>query len=886
MVRRPAALPNGRTWPLLGRSDALEEVLADLATGGGVLLVGEAGVGKSRLAMEAIGAAAEDGAATAHFTATASAATIPLGALTGALPPGAHGAGAALLRAVGSTLTARAQGRPLVLLVDDMHLLDAVSATVIDQLVRSRRARLVGTARSRARLPDAVLSLWKDEQISRRDLGPLRDSDIEHLAEHLLGSPLTITAQLRLVRLCQGNPLFLRELVADAVAQGSLRRDGVSWQWHGPPVALPRLADLVRIRLERVDRHERDLLEMLALSEPLPLAAATRLADRACVEQLEESLLLVTEGQPALVRLSHPLYAEVLRRDLPGSRRSDHYRRLVEATSDVRCADVRDDGGSSSEGMANLQRAIWMVEGGLPGDPLTFTEAAGCALDRFDVDLAERLARAAGPGLPNAALTLGSALLAQGRRSDAEHVLHPLLASPSPEMRARTAAILASSVAHGPGGLAQAMQVLDPVAASLNDSVWAMRLLAERAEILVDLGALEAAGRAALTLSGDSESDPEMWLRALWALQGTLSLTGCQDDAVAIGARLDLPDAIVGHPPGLVRRMMTSHGMALLNAGRLSDAVQLADAGLREAIDTEDSRTHALWAVQRGWCLLRQGRPRTAHASLTEAVSLLTVRDPHGVLSLARALRLQSGVIVGVAAETAEAQPLPGADHVMDPIRDGALTWGLVAQGQISQARAALGRAAADAALRGAVSLQADLLHDVLRIGGDVVVARQLSTVCAPQQGQWARAYEAHAQARVRGSGTAYLAAAAAFEEMGAQLDAAEMATAASKAFAQAGLRSSARSAGSRSAVLRQSCEGARTPLLEQSETTARLTAREQEIAGLAQRGRTNAQIAAALTVSVRTVEGHLCRAYAKLGIADRHELTAVLTAAPRARAD
>ncbi|WP_306420815.1 response regulator transcription factor [Arthrobacter sp. JCM 19049] len=51
------------------------------------------------------------------------------------------------------------------------------------------------------------------------------------------------------------------------------------------------------------------------------------------------------------------------------------------------------------------------------------------------------------------------------------------------------------------------------------------------------------------------------------------------------------------------------------------------------------------------------------------------------------------------------------------------------------------------------------------------------------------------------------------------------------------------------------------------------LTAREAEIVDLARAGKNNAEIARALTVSQRTVEGHLYRVFAKLGISERAEL-------------
>jgi DNA-binding NarL/FixJ family response regulator len=56
--------------------------------------------------------------------------------------------------------------------------------------------------------------------------------------------------------------------------------------------------------------------------------------------------------------------------------------------------------------------------------------------------------------------------------------------------------------------------------------------------------------------------------------------------------------------------------------------------------------------------------------------------------------------------------------------------------------------------------------------------------------------------------------------------------------------------------------------------TRPELSRREAEIAQLAARGLSNREIAERLFVSVRTVEGHLHRLYAKLGVSDRSELS------------
>jgi DNA-binding CsgD family transcriptional regulator len=56
------------------------------------------------------------------------------------------------------------------------------------------------------------------------------------------------------------------------------------------------------------------------------------------------------------------------------------------------------------------------------------------------------------------------------------------------------------------------------------------------------------------------------------------------------------------------------------------------------------------------------------------------------------------------------------------------------------------------------------------------------------------------------------------------------------------------------------------------------LTPAEERVAALVAEGKTNREVAAALFLSERTVEGHLTRVFGKLGVRSRHELTHVLT--------
>lgn len=80
-----------------------------------------------------------------------------------------------------------------------------------------------------------------------------------------------------------------------------------------------------------------------------------------------------------------------------------------------------------------------------------------------------------------------------------------------------------------------------------------------------------------------------------------------------------------------------------------------------------------------------------------------------------------------------------------------------------------------------------------------------------------------------------------------------------------------------------QRCGGASTPALLRAAERFQLTDREREIVMLIRQGQPTRVIAERLTLSVRTVEGHVYRAMMKTGAANREELVAML---PRANAD
>ena len=134
----------------------------------------------------------------------------------------------------------------------------------------------------------------------------------------------------------------------------------------------------------------------------------------------------------------------------------------------------------------------------------------------------------------------------------------------------------------------------------------------------------------------------------------------------------------------------------------------------------------------------------------------------------------------------------------------------------------------------------------------------------------------AHARAWADEDGEPLLRAADAWTRLGDLVAAGDAAAQAADVHRRQGRHGSALSAAALAEKL-AGRSGARTPALAIAVRPLPLTAREREIVTLAARGLSNKDIAERLTVSVRTVEGHLYRAGLKLGVSERTALADVL---------
>jgi DNA-binding CsgD family transcriptional regulator len=868
-------------WPLVGRQAELEALAGALGDGriGGVVLAGAAGVGKTRLAREASARAVGAGWGVEWVAATRAAASIPFGAVSHLLPATGRLSDDRLdvLRRAAALFAERARERPLVLGVDDAHLLDDASAALVHQLALRRLVVVLATVRTGEPAPDSVTALWKDGLARRLDLPTLTAEATAELLGRVLDGPVDGVTRQELLRVTGGNPLYLHELVLGGLASGALRQvDGV-WRWKSGLAAATRLAALVEARLGSLDTTARTAVELAAWGEPLAVDVLERLVDRDAVQAAERNGVLLVErsGRRVLARLAHPLYGEVLRATLPTGRARAVAGRLAAAV-----------------GRGNLRRrddllrvGVWQLEAGAAVRPDLLLEAAGQAATCFDLELAERLARAAveAGGGQTAVRVLAETLEWQGRHAEAVAVLDGEPAAPaSSAERARWASVRAGNLYWGLERTAEAEQVLQQAALAEEGG-------SEAAAMLAWIMLFDARLREAVAVAGRVLQQPEAPAQALvWAATAAvpaLGSLGRLGEALAVADQgLAVARAHQQELPWGETQLGMARCLLLLGAGQLAEARTIAEAGYQAAVADRSPEQTGGWAGFRGLVAKAQGQLATAEASLREAVALLDEQDPY------RFVRWCLAELASVAALLGDQEAATGwldradarggqANQFFDSWMQLDRAWVAAGAGELTRAAELAGQAAELANARGQFTLEALALHDVARLGAPARVRERLDELAGVLEGRLAPLLAASAAALAARDGAVLDRVAAAFEDLGALLLAAEAGAAAARAHQAASRDARANASRERAAALAAACQGARTPGLDPDALSSVLTRREREVAMLAAAGIPSRQIAARLGLSVRTVDNYLGRAYAKLGLTSRTELAAFLRA-------
>lgn len=868
-------------WVLTGRDEELRLALAvlDDPARRGLVVRGPAGVGKTRLLAEVVAALPAD-RPVERVVATAP--TIPFAPFAHLLgPAGASEPGGSrleppdllwALRRIRTALVERAGGGRLVLVVDDAHRLDEPSAGLVAQLALAGEADVLVAVRTAEPCADAVVALWREEACALLELQPLSRDEVGHLTAAVLGRWMEEASLDRLTAASGGNPLLVRELLADAEAAGGLSVHRGLARWRGPSGST-RLDALVDADLGRLGPAARAFVDELSVGEPLPLAVARHLTSLEVLGELEQAgVVTVDQLGDDRVRLGHPLFGEVRRAALGPLQVRSIEGRLADAFASAAPGGVRAD---------DLRVVCWRLDAGEDVPPTVALDAAGQAWRRGDAELAERLVRAvlaSGP-VPAAQLLLAELAELGGRPDEAAEILDGLAARLDDDAsKARALTTQIRVLAHVLGRTADAAEAA-AAADTVADPVWRGFVEAQWATTLAMLGQLDEAGRLGATLF--DHPDPRVRLRALPAVHLGHYAAGRLDRALAaaqemIGPALAHRDDV----PAGVGIVFSALALDLLLLGRFDELDQLVDLAVDPVAALPSSRAYLL--VVRGSLALERGRIDEARRLLSESVALFEGADPQGYRGAALALLAEACAAAGdrIGAEAAAAEAV--ATMAARPARliDGdsrrACAWAHVADGDPAAARRELLEVAAAARAADRPALELRALHDAVRLGAGRGGLRRLRTVAGAVDGPRAAAVGAQATAVLDGDAAGLAAAGEAFAEIGANLVAAEIIGSASRQLARDGRREAARRAAQRTRALLARCPGA-VPLVTPAAPGPALTPRELQVARLAAGGASSRSIADELDLSVRTVDNQLSRAYAKLGIGGRAELAAAL---------
>ena len=378
--RRPQRWLASKAGPeLVGRRDELARLEDERRRAAAgelrfVLLLGEAGVGKSRLARELLW---RRGRATGLFArAHPLGASAAFGVWTEALAPAldalsdeelidacggllddlaslfvrvASVRGSVperdppvprLLQGLGRLIGSLSRNGPLIAVIDDVHFADASSWGALRYFARNLDdARLLVVATSRpAELAELeiggqiLFELDEDGLMSRMHLAPLERSGLGELAEAVIGGPAPAALVDWVGERSQGNPLYAIGLVRALLDEHADLSD--------PRLErLPeRLTERVAARVRRFEPAWRDILELTAaVGRPISLNELTELAD-APLDQLgpilaglvDAGIVLEDErGRELTYEIQHPVLRDVIYQETGGARRRVLHRQVA-----------------------------------------------------------------------------------------------------------------------------------------------------------------------------------------------------------------------------------------------------------------------------------------------------------------------------------------------------------------------------------------------------------------------------------------------------------------------------------------------------------------------------------------------------------------------------
>ncbi|MGC5030160.1 LuxR C-terminal-related transcriptional regulator [Micromonospora sp. DT229] len=851
-----------RRWPLTGRGPDVEAIVRLLLADDqhGVLLVGDTGVGKSRVAEAVLHRCVASSCHVARVTCTPAEQDLPFGAVRQLLP-GPDGLAASSPEDVAAVLLKQVEGRTVVIAVDDASWLDDASAKVIQHLVVHAGARMLLVTQPTAVGTPSIEALRRWGRWARVDLAPLDRPQTKKLIEAVLNAPVDGLTLDGLWRITGGNPLFLRELLAGALDNGALTvREGVV-TWHDRLAGEVRPSDTAAAALDALSPEEFEALRYIGVVRSAPLEVIERLVALPVLERLEDHRLIQLDrsARVPLLRLTHPLHAHAVIARTGALRLRRIRAELATAVMAYRPED-------------RLRVVQWRLAAELDVPDDEVLAAADEALHQRDVAAAEQLSRQV--TTPAGTWRLGRVLVARGEYVEAEKWLTDAAGSlTDPAQRANVAALRAVNLFWGFRDPQRALEVIAEARAALPGDDCG-ELLAAEALVAVFEGRVDTAGEMLARLRQQPPDDPVL-LGAIAPVRSQLLLFAGRPAQAIVELSTDQA-GLAGVWPMMRAMTQLCHVQALVMTGEVAQAAETVQRYYHDAVEHGSPAGVGLVALAGGICAYYQGQSEQAATWLREARALTD--DQPGFRFRETVLAISAGVAAQLGLVDEARELLARLDETaVDPSTAdyGAFgeVWALVLAGDRSGAGAVLRRRAAEALAMGNRLMATEFLHVDMRLNPSEATATRLQRIAAGTDGELYNLLADHATALARRNVREMNRVSAAFEKLGYRGFALEAAATGTMFGGGREVNALVR----RTQRLLGEHQGTWPEWLPEPKTAPVLTRREQQICQLAAGGMDTAAIARSLTVSTRTVENHLQRAYGKLGIHRRTELAAAL---------
>jgi DNA-binding NarL/FixJ family response regulator/predicted ATPase len=883
---------------------------SELARGRTTVLTGPPGIGKTSMLRAIVGHPDVRRQPIRHAAASVTAQRFPFGAFAGLVRFDSRSNDTTMM----SQLIDEFRNAPTksIVVVDDAHVLDDHSASLLHHLVVENLATVLTAVRSDSTVPDAVRHLIHDSLAEIVPIPALTDEEIVSFAEAELNGVIDRSTARLIIMSSEGNPLIVRELLSATRAVGLLRKIGNTWS-ASRLVPGSSARELVRDRINSLDPGLLEVGKVFAVGGRLPLRIANAAVGAEKLLQARANGLITSHGDRDLYDLVHPLFAETIRADVAPAE-------VIAITSAL--LDLSEHEPVNTEDLV-IRRCLWALElsDHRQADPNVLLTAADSLFNtaRFEpaIRIAETVLRTTGSeraqkmlqrfrgvmgtnrsALPNnfsginlplgsstngatdTGLGQGAAVIGASKELAGETSNGATTSAATLEERYQTSIGRAEGFILGIiplEGLLDELEQIRLELASNGDS------RSEAAEAhwhgtTMRIGANPLTHVVRLRELFETSSNQLALITALQTLSTIMSESGRGEEWIAMSYLREY-DEYTGNIFHRVNLGM-SRALAQLWLGNTKEVSVVLRRDIATGAGADSDLTKVFTSAPEAELALAQGRPLEALRSLGVIASMVGELDSAGLFSWATAASQWASAWNGEAVTIADVPPLiPLYGRNLTDQIELLNCRTLEAQGNLRRAKERALALADRTETTGRFAIAVGALHLACGIEPTLDLAARAQLLASRCQGVLASTQARYCDALACDDEAALLLAAEQFESAGYLAFALEAAHRCTEAARRNGHRASALRGSEMSSRLKAAGV---TPTFSMrfSGTPERLTAREMEIAVMAARGASNRDVSESLSLSRRTVETHLQRIYRKIGVNDRTSLSEFLASA------